>query len=290
MNSADPTFPSQIAIIGLGLIGGSFAKLIRQQIPSCIIYGLDHPDVLRQALDSHVIDHALQSPTDLQLLNVDLIVLGTHPHQSYTLLKTLGESSHPFKIMDLGSVKTPICELADTLPNSIEFIGGHPLAGREVSGFENSQWNLFLNKRFLITPCSKTTGDFESQITHWLTQLGVIPISLNPHQHDRLMSLVSHFPQFYAIALANLLKANHPDEALQFLGGGIDDQMRLMISPFEIWHDVFEDNRDNLQAILSQFIDILTQMQSALQSNDLGPWFEQSHDIYKLYQAYKIKK
>jgi prephenate dehydrogenase len=277
-----------VAVIGLGLIGGSMAKLIRQELPETEIYGLDLPEVLAEAQFAGVVDTQLTGLDDPNLYRAELIILGTHLHQSYDILKQLAEkATGPIYVMDLGSTKTPICQLAESLSENLIFIGGHPLAGREVSGFTNSRWDLFHRKRFLLTPCTKTTPEFKTSMVHWLKRLDTHPIVLEMDHHDQLMAMVSHFPQFYAIALANLLDRNTPNEALQFLGGGIDDQMRLMASPYAMWNDVFQDNKPALNTILTEFIDILTQMQQALQADTLAPWFKTSQEISRLYQQRK---
>ncbi len=279
---------STIAIIGLGLIGGSFARLIRHQQPQAQILGLDKPEVLDAALAENVLSNSLQSLEDERLYSADLIVLATHPYESYELLQTLVENAaQPIALMDLGSTKTRICDLADQLAKPFCFVGGHPLAGREVSGFANSRWDLFLNKRFLLTPSLKTEEAFLNRLTQWLSQVGVIPVVVDRQQHDRLMSLVSHFPQFYAVALANLLNRHNPEEALHFLGGGIDDQMRLMASPYTMWREVFQDNKENLNQILGDFITILQGMQQALESDDMTDFFKTSASIHQMYKAFR---
>jgi len=281
---------STVSIIGLGLIGGSLAKLIRRQLPETKIFALDKDEVLENALASKVIDDKLQNLEDDKLYQSDLIILGTHLDTSETILTTLAESGRPVCVMDLGSVKTPICQLADTLPDTLTFIGGHPMAGREVSGFEHSHWNIFLSKRFLFAPCEKTSPEFQQTISLWLEQLGMFPVVVDYQHHDQLMAFVSHFPQFYAIALANLLAQNNPSELLQFSGGGIDDQMRLMASPDDMWQLVFSKNKNNLEAVLDQFIQILSEMKTQLSANHLKPAFDQSHEIYSHYQQLRLKK
>jgi len=279
-----------VSIIGLGLIGGSLAKLIRRQLPETHILALDQNHILENALAEKVIDGPLQNLEDGKLFSSDLIILGTHLDTSETLLKTLAESNKNIAVMDLGSVKTPICQLADLLPHSLTFIGGHPMAGREVSGFENSHWNIFLSKRFLLTPCKKTSPEFQQTISLWLQELGMVPMIVDYQHHDQLMAFVSHFPQFYAIALANLLAKNNPDELLQFSGGGIDDQMRLMASPYDMWQLVFSKNKNNLETVLDQFIEILSKMKQQLSKDHLKPSFDQSHKIYAHYQQARLKK
>lgn len=287
-SAEQPGFKS-VAIIGLGLIGGSLARLIRHQLPQTQIWAFDRDaQTLSQALTDSVIHGTLENLQDPALYTCDLVILATHPHQSADYLQQLvAFAQTPLHIMDLGSSKSAICTLAEKLPQNFSFIGGHPLAGREVSGYANSQWNLFLNKRFLLTPCQKTSESFQKEILAWLTDLGTLPAVMTTQTHDQLMALVSHFPQFYAVALANLLEQHHPQETLMFLGGGIDDQMRLMASSYEMWRDVFYDNRENLDRILSEFITILGQMQHDLREDNLARWFECSHGIHQLYQTHR---
>lgn len=278
-----------VAIIGLGLIGGSLAKLIRHKLPETTLYALDRADVLEVAQFEGTIHYGLMDQSDPELQEADLIIMGTHLNQSFEILNQLVQSPAmaPLRLMDLGSTKATICALADSLPQEFDFIGGHPLAGREIGGYANSIPDLFLGKRFLLTSCTKTSPKFQLEIAQWLQQLGMIPTLVDSRRHDRLMGLVSHFPQFYAIALANLLQKNRPEEALQFLGGGLDDQMRLMGSPYEMWRDIFQDNREECDTVLSEFIDTLCQMKQALMEDNLAPWFEGSQKIYQLYQSQK---
>jgi prephenate dehydrogenase len=283
---------SSVTIIGLGLIGGSMARLIRHHLPNTYLYGLDiRGNILQESLLANAIDCPLASLSDPNLYQSDLILLTAHVYQNIDLLKEIVQrASKPIRVMDLGSTKQSICRVAETLPEEFSFIGGHPLAGREVSGFVNSRRDLFSDKLFLLTPCAKTPELFQSDIMHWLKQLGTRPAVMPVHQHDVLMALVSHFPQFYAVALANLLTEYNPQETLRFLGGGIDDQMRLMASPYEMWRDVFQDNQQNLDEILSRFIALLQNMQQALRNDRLESWFDKSHEIHALYQSYKAEK
>lgn len=281
-----------IACLGLGLIGGSLARLVRHQLPETRILALDTPEVMAAAQQDGTIHQSLSGVDDPVLRSADLVILGTHLCQSYDLLRTLAKQAdvtHPLNVMDLGSTKAGICAVAESLPPQIRFIGGHPMAGREVSGYTNGRWDLFVGKRFLLTPCQRTTPELKEAVTQWLTSLNLIPIYLDTAEHDHLMSLVSHFPQFYAVALANLLHRQNPERVLHFLGGGIDDQMRLMASPYTMWRDVFQENKTDLDATLAQFIDILTDMRTDLASDQLDTWFDRSHEVYQRYQTNKTE-
>lgn len=287
-----------VAFIGLGMIAGSLAKLIRQRLPETRILAMDTLEVVEMALQQKVVDQALETLSDTTLDGVDLVILGTHLHQSYDVLKALGTHvTRPLVVMDLGSAKAPILDVASELPSNITFFGGHPLAGREVSGYINSQWDLFLGKKFLLTPNNHThdtyqhNEDAESMelkyLLDWLNRLGTSPLVLNAMAHDRLMALVSHFPQTYALILGGLLYNNHPHTALSFLGGGLDDQMRLMNSPYAMWKDVLKDNKDGVLPILDQFIALCQQMRNDIAADNVEPWFEQSQHVYHTYQAIK---
>lgn len=284
-----PSHFKTIAIIGLGLIGGSFARLIHHQFPQTQLLAYDtDPTALQKAKEAGIIQDALSTIEDPRLFEADLVVLGTHLAASQMILMQIAQqATQTIRVMDLGSTKTEICATADMLGPHLEFIGGHPLAGREVSGFENGRWDLFLGKRFLLTPCAKTQDGFQATIVDWLHQLGTCPAVMTAGEHDQLMAVVSHFPQFYAVALANLLSQQNPDETLHFLGGGIDDQMRLMASSYAMWGDVFSQNKTAVTGVLDQFIHVLTQMRADLQQDNLGDWFARSHQIYAMYQSNK---
>ncbi len=279
----------RVAFIGLGLIGGSMAKRVRQALPQTEIAAIDTQSVLDSALAMGVIHQPFETISQMLAFEPDLIILGTHLHPSYALLQELAtHAQQPLDVMDLGSVKAKICQMAESLPETIDFIGGHPLAGREISGFEQSREDLFLGKRFLLTPCLTTSEPFQAAVMSWLEMIQMVPMVMEPVAHDQLMALVSHFPQFYAIALANLINEHQPETTLRFLGGGIDDQMRLMASPENVWEDIFDDNQTHLLDILDQFSKILETMKQSVKTGQLRQHFETSHQVHALYKSYKM--
>lgn len=286
MTMVSPTFQT-IAFVGLGLIGGSFARLIKKHHPQTTILAYDpHPQVLAQAYMEKVIDVGLSSITDSIVKQADLIIVATHLHQSYEDLKTLKQHWPETLVMDLGSAKQKICRLAEDL--ELPFVGGHPLAGKEVSGFENSDAELFEDKRFLICPTKFAPLDSIDQLQGWLAQLSLDVHSMSALSHDRLMALVSHFPQAYALVLAKLLKEAeeqwdfHP---LEFAGGGLHDHIRLMGSSQTMWENVFHDNQLAVDAVLEDMIGVLQNFREQVQAKaTLGGFFEPSHQYYQDYK------
>ncbi|MCA9789022.1 MAG: prephenate dehydrogenase/arogenate dehydrogenase family protein [Cyanobacteria bacterium HKST-UBA05] len=285
----------QVVFIGLGLIGGSMAKRLRYELPQTRILACDKPEVLQLALEEGLIDEGLSSPTQAEVYAENtLVVLATHLNQSYAVMADICKAAptdlqHPLQMMDLGSTKSTICRLAEQLSVQydleLDFVGGHPMAGREISGFQNSRSDLFLDKLFMLTPCATTTEGFLNKLVQWLEDLKVRPHVPDVTLHDKTMSLVSHFPQFYAIALGNLLHRNDPETLLHYLGAGLDDQLRLMISPHNMWQDIFLDNKTHLESALEDFITILSEMKAQLaQSQSLQAWFDKSHDVHHIYQ------
>jgi prephenate dehydrogenase len=283
----EPLF-KHVAVIGLGLIGGSLAKLIHRELPASQLFAFDiDNNTLQRALDDSVIQHTLMGLNDPQFKHIDLVILATHPKQSLQDLETLSDHWPHLKVMDLGSAKQSICTHAEALAAPIQFIGGHPLAGKEVSGFEASDAALFFKKRFLLTPCRKTPPEFTKAMLTWLQQLQFETRVVSPEAHDTWMALVSHFPQAYALILARILdQSGHdwPEPPLAFAGGGLHDHIRLMGSSEAMWQDVFHHNADALDTVLEQVIQEITAFRTAIKTQQvLSPWFNASAPIYEAY-------
>ena len=277
----------KIIIIGLGLIGGSFAKLIKAQHPQVGITAVDtNPKTLALAVEEKIIKEGVSSIEKLLLSKYDLIIIATHLHASYDILKFLSDQKSTTPIIDLGSSKQAICQLVNGLDSSICFIGGHPLAGREVTGFEKSDATIFLGKKFLLCPCEKTTPEFQQTIMNWLTSLSFECLVIRADIHDAWMALVSHFPQAYALILSKLLKdvgANWDKDPIAFAGGGLHDHIRLMGSSEQMWQDVFCDNKEALDSVLAEFMNEIHAFRLALQRNEYTDWFKTSKTIYDRY-------
>ncbi len=232
-------------IIGLGLIGGSFAKAIRVNNISNEIYAFDvDPDSLEQAIKSNVINDFMMLEDDLSTF--DLIVFAT-PIAFYDKIakQIKGKISPNAVIIDLGSVKN----LTIKKTFNTQFIPCHPIAGSEKTGFANSTENLFQNKKFIICQenCNK---DSVHKIADLATKIGSQVEFLEAKKHDEIYALVSHLPQFLSFLTADFSPKNIHDESLQ-------KAFRLDKSAPEMWSDIFKLNENNLEKFYLEFFDNL---------------------------------
>jgi prephenate dehydrogenase len=282
----------RVTIIGAGLIGGSFAWLMRERfgVEQLHITLIDQNEKRLQLALLKGIANVAQPQLPETFEGSHLVVLATHLDSNEALLPEVAKRIHGADVLvtDVGSVKRGIVERGfELLPNA--FIGGHPMAGREKQGLENASSLLFFQKRFLITP----HPDFKetrllNQFKAFLELIGMVPVILDAPHHDEAMAYVSHLPQLYAVLLTNLIAQHKPGHLLSFHGGGIDDQLRLAASPVEMWGPVYERNADQMEIVLDEMIRLLQEMRAGLKNPDaMQQWFETSNTIHTAYQQLK---
>lgn len=301
--NAEPDFPqndtpnhaspfTHVTVFGLGLIGGSFAMAIRQAYPSVHLTAVDpSAETLQAALKQKLVDAVSLQPPATFTQGSDneqhLMVLASHLPVNLSLLRRLAPLvlGKPVTVIDLGSCKRNIVnEGAALLPQ--QFLGAHPMAGREVSGLKHALPLLFFGKRFLLCPHEQHPNPkLVEDLSTFSSALGMLPVVVDADTHDNMMAYVSHFPQLYSVMLTNLLAQHEPGKLLGFHGGGIDDQLRLAASPFAMWGPVFEENADNLEQVLGEAIDLLTHMKQSLQQPEtMGKSFATSNQMYQVFQ------
>ncbi|MBY0403943.1 MAG: prephenate dehydrogenase/arogenate dehydrogenase family protein [Cyanobacteria bacterium] len=308
---------THLTMIGLGLIGGSFAMAARAVHPDLHICGVDpDTDALTFALQNDVVNQVSQTlPTEYpgyHLPGHHLIVLANHLSQSETVLTQLhkifsplsqasdlqalektfpGErlqpsGTHSFLITDVGSCKRSVCALGKSLfPH--HFIGGHPMAGKEVSGVRQAASLLFAGKAYLLCPHSETPFFALEKLEAFVQSMGALPKLVNPEEHDRYMAYVSHLPQLYSILLTNLLFSHEPGKLLSLHGGGIDDQLRLAASPYAMWGDVFGENADNLKTVLQELKALIEETETKLGTPAMADLFTRSNLVHQEFQEYR---
>ena len=260
--ASDPPF-SSIAIVGLGLIGGSIALAVRDRWPASRVFGVDSEPVLAHALGAGAIERGFE--TIAALPESSLIVLAAPVRQNIELLQQI---SRPTIVTDVGGTKRDIVNAARALPPAVSFVGGHPLGGGERGGFAFARPDLFAGRPWIFTPDGDSTGDPVERLSRFVTGLGAKPSIMSADEHDRVMAFVSHLPQLAASALMDAVGSAAHSEGLRMAGRGLVDTTRLASSPADVWRDICLTNADSIEKALDCLIQRLTQLRGDLRRGD----------------------
>lgn len=265
----NPIF-ARIAIVGLGLIGGSIAFAARRAWPSTHVIGIDRDAVLREGLSRRAIDEA---GADLQAVaGADLVVLAAPVRQNISLLRRLTTHvSGSAVLTDVGGTKRAIVDAAAGLSDKVVFVGGHPLGGGARGGFEFATASLFGRRPWIFTPREGAHGSEAGdgaavdRLCAFVTGLGAQPVVMTAAEHDRLMALVSHLPQLAVTALMDVVGAASGPGGLRLAGQGLVDTTRLASSPASVWRDICATNADEIAHALDLLIERLSDLRADLQ-------------------------
>ena len=283
---------NRVTILGTGLIGGSFALALRKYTTDVHITGWDRPDVVREAQSRNAIDAAFSADLAPALENADLVYIALPIGATLDLLPDVIRLAAPDALItDACSTKVRIIESAvDHFPedSSKLFLGGHPMAGRELSGIAYADADLFRNNSYALIGASTDQNDARiSAFIKILEKIGARPLWLGAQQHDYAVGLASHLPQLAAVALASFLY-DHLDEnglPITLAGPGLRDSLRLAGSPYSTWRDIVLTNKEVLSAALDLFSRRLDDLRERLASRDLEADFDAANELYKLLRS-----
>jgi prephenate dehydrogenase len=264
----EPPF-GRVALVGLGLIGGSIAFAARRAWPAIQVIGVDREPVLREALARRAINTAT---SDLAAAAAaDLVVLAAPVRQNVTLLREVARHALPTTVItDVGGTKRTIAEAAEALPRPVTFVGGHPLGGGARGGFEFATAGLFARRPWIFTPRDPAHGGPAlERLTRFVTGLGAVPATMTAAEHDHLMALISHLPQLAATALMDVVGQGSGPPGLRLAGQGLVDTTRLASSPADVWRDICLTNADEIRGALDQLIERLSDLRSDLERADV---------------------
>lgn len=273
-----------IAIFGVGLIGGSFALAVRKAGFCGRIVGVSSPATLERALELHVIDAG--NTEEEAAATADLIYLAEPIHRILDRLPNLNQFAKPEALItDAGSTKSTIVARASRDIDRCQFLGGHPLAGKERRGIEAADADLFAGRKYVLTPRSngELTTPAAAGFLEWIAKIGAIPVLADPEKHDRAVAYTSHLPQLASTALAALLPDN--DQTIDISGPALLDMTRLALSPFETWHDIFATNKPAIQHALSNYIRTLQAFSVMLDSPRMREQFDRAAAAAKRLRA-----
>ena len=274
----------KIGFIGLGLIGGSIARTVRRVHPDYTILAYNRSKAaLAAALSDGIIDTVCEE-NDPRLGECDYLFLCTPVEYNLSFLEAvrpiLGKNCI---LTDVGSVKADIHRKVEELGLGDIFIGGHPMAGSERSGFENSTDRLLENAYYIITPGSGIGVDVLSDFTELITSLGAIPLILTCEEHDYITAGVSHLPHIIASALVNLIKDLDTENGhmKMIAAGGFRDITRIASSSPVMWQQICQENRANISSVLDDYIRMLIQIRYQIDESNVDfiyRMFESSRD------------
>ena len=264
--TGSPPIFKKVAIIGLGLIGGSIALAVRAHWPSSLVIGLDRKEVLEKAMVLHAIDVAADDP--MVIAEADLVILAAPVDQN---IERMGELDRyvttPAVVTDVGSTKRTTVEAARILPSRFTFVGGHPLGGAPRGGIEYARPDLFVDRPWLFTPEDDDTAGVVERLSRFVRELGARPEIIEPAEHDRLLAFVSHLPQLTASALMHVVGTTAGERGLALTGRGLFDATRLASSPADIWRDICRSNADAIGEALDDLIRELEALRRGLTSS-----------------------
>lgn len=259
-----------LAIVGLGLMGGSLALALRDCAET--ITGVDaSQDTLAYALEQGIVDHATD---DLQtgVANADLVVLATPVSVVISLIKNrIGSYLRSNTLLiDLGSTKQDICDVMGHLPIGIHAIGGHPMAGKERSGVTASDPTIFKDRPFVLCSTRRTTPATRLRALALVEELEAIPIEMDATRHDQIVAAISHLPYLLSAALvATAGEEAESDEAVwQLAASGFRDMSRLAASDVQMMGDILSTNTRAVATLLAFFRIQLGRLEALLISED----------------------
>lgn len=272
---------SKIAIVGLGLMGGSLALGLRGKCAA--LYGIDpHLPALELALSQHIVDYADSDPANLPP-EVDVVILAAPVPAILALINQLPITiSHPCIIMDLGSTKRLVVEAMSNLPERFDPIGGHPICGKEKLSLANAERTLYYAAPFLLTPLERTSSRAISAANQIIEALGAKGKTLDAVEHDRILASTSHLP----FLISSALSLATPKDVAPFVGPGFKSTSRLAGTSSSMMLGVLQSNRENVLNALHGMQSQLTEIEAALSSEDFAKLESLLNDAQAKYQSF----
>jgi prephenate dehydrogenase len=260
-------FDLNITIVGLGLIGGSYAMAIKELNPRNI-WGVDiDNDALQYAEAYGIIDQGYSDPTE-PLANSDLVIICLYPSETIEFMKkNLANFKPGTLITDATGIKERVLkEITEILPTNLQYVGGHPMAGREYSGIRYAMGDLFLGANYILTPTPQNDEASLQLIEQLATRIGCKSVMrVTPQAHDQYIAFTSQLPHLLASALVD---GNINEQTKYFVGGSFADGTRVAKINLELWPELLLENGANLLEPIERFEENLRAMKEAILSKE----------------------
>lgn len=260
---------NQLTILAPGLLGGSVARAARARgAAQRIVLWARRPESRLKLRGQPWCDAVAETPADAAK-DANVVVIAAPVDQIVRLVQTISPALPPAAIVtDVGSVKGEICRLAHTaLGSRAHFVGSHPMAGSEKTGWEHGSERLFEHRTCFVTPLEATDPAAAAAVVRFWHELGADVVTIAADAHDEIVAHISHLPQVLASSLCAMLAKKNPAWR-NHAGGGLRDTTRIAASDPQIWRAILEQNRDEVLRALSQFEDELHGLRTALANHD----------------------
>lgn len=262
---------SKVVIVGVGLLGGSLARDLRQQKLAARIVGVCRSEeTKRRALELQVVDEVADLPAAIK--DAELIVMATPMQVMVPLLEQIRNDINPATIItDVGSVKTDLyAALQQRCPQLLDrFVLAHPIAGGEDSGVGASKTGLFDNKHVILTKTAEAKAEYSQRVERLWRALGAQVLAMSLQQHDAIFARTSHLPHVVAYTLVNYLNGEEDrDQLFELAAAGFYDFSRIASSNAEMWRDICITNRTEILRALDGFHSQISQIRDKIASAD----------------------
>jgi len=278
----------KIYIIGIGLIGGSFALDIRRLNPEVTIFGIDHNDEhLNEALELNIID-AKATLDDLN--EADLVIVAIPVNATVKQLpEILDKVSDNTLVIDAGSTKEDICEAVKKHPKRRNFLAMHPIAGTEFSGPSAAIYNLYQGKTNIICEVEDTAFKLQEKALKLFNDIGMRIRYMKPKAHDKHIAYVSHLSHVSSFMLGKTVieKEKNERDIFDMAGSGFESTVRLAKSSPEMWTPIFEQNKTNVIETLEEYIQNLEQFKEFMKNDDFEAIFNEMKNTNHIKEILK---
>ncbi len=270
-----------VAIVGTGLIGASFGMALRKAGFDGVILGVSSERALADAVSVGAIDRG--APLAEAAAEADLVFLSQAIGRILDTIRHLDPLLRPGALVtDAGSTKNEIVDLARQFIRRGQFLGGHPMAGKEKRGASAGDENLFFDRTWVLTPDEPAELETPAakEFHGWLERIGARIVVLDSDEHDRVVALTSHLAQLASTALASAVSDGVADRRkLRVAGPGLSDMTRLALSSYELWRDILATNSEHIERALSRYIQKLEHVRENLRSRQLEEEFRRGADL-----------
>ena len=275
---------SRVAILGTGLIGGSFGLALRKHFPDISIVGFDRAETLQVALARGAVQETARDLASA-VRGADLVYVALPIGATIEALPAIAAAAKDGALVtDTGSTKATICRAAKTaFAGGARFLGGHPMAGKETSGIARADAKLFSGARYALIGLESDPDPRTHGLAALVRELGAEPVWTDAETHDWAVGIVSHLPQLLAVALARVVQ-DETDETglpLSLSGPGLQDMLRLAGSPYSVWRDVAHTNTENITRALDRLGQAVEYLRTRLTSKELEQEFLVANELYK---------